>query len=149
MSLMRFHHLGVAVRAIDKAITVYQDVFGYHVLSGPFDDPLQRVSVCFVGCEDPDEVMLELVAPLGQDSPISNILEKGIGAYHACYEVDDIQRALAYVRQKRCTVLSRPTPAAAFSGRRIAWFHTRTNQLVELLERSTIGSDKPPPGTVD
>ena len=132
---MRFSHLGVAVSNMEEALSVYQEVFGYKVLSGPFDDPIQRVSVCFIGTGVPGDMTIEIVAPLGEDSPVSKILAKGVDVYHVCYEIDDIDQALANVRAKGCIIVSKPVPAIAFGGRRIAWFYTPTRQLVEVVER--------------
>jgi methylmalonyl-CoA/ethylmalonyl-CoA epimerase len=114
---------------------MYQAIFGYRVLSGPFSDAIQNVSVCFLGTGESRELMIELVAPAGEGSPVSKVLAKGIGAYHVCYEVNDIEYALEHVRSEGCLVLGKPVSAVAFEGRRIAWFYTPTRQLVELLER--------------
>jgi methylmalonyl-CoA/ethylmalonyl-CoA epimerase len=132
---LRFSHIGVAVPSISQALATYQAIFGYVVLSGPFDDPVQHVSVCFLGTGEPGDLTIELVAPLGDNSPVSQVLAKGIGAYHICYEVDEIEAALEYVRSQGCLVVSKPVPATAFAGKRIAWFYTPTRQLVELVER--------------
>lgn len=132
---MKFSHLGVAVSSIEEALSVYQEVFGYKVLSGPFDDPIQRASVCFVGTGIPNDMIIEVVASLDENSPVSKMLTKGVSAYHLCYEVDDIDQALANVRAKGCIIISKPVPAVAFEGRRIAWFYTPTRQLVEVVER--------------
>jgi methylmalonyl-CoA/ethylmalonyl-CoA epimerase len=130
-----FHHLGVAVKSIAKAIPVYQELFGYELLSGPFDDPIQRVSVCFLGRRTAGEIVIELVAPLGTDTPIDRVLAKGVGAYHTCYEVEDLDRSIETLRSKKCLIVSEPVPAVAFANRRIAWLFTPTNQLVELVEK--------------
>jgi methylmalonyl-CoA/ethylmalonyl-CoA epimerase len=135
MASLRFSHIGVAVPSIRQALATYEAIFGYVVLSGPFDDPVQHVSVCFLGTGELGDLTIELVAPLGDNSPISKVLAKGIGAYHICYEVDAIEDALEYVRSKGCIVVSKPLPATAFEGKRIAWFYTPTRQLVELVER--------------
>ena len=135
MTSLRFSHMGVAVPSLEQALTTYQELFGYTVCSGPFDDPVQRVSVCFLKTGDLGEPTLELVAPNGKDSPVDQVLAKGIGAYHLCYEVDNIESALDYVRSKGCIVISKPVPAVAFEGRRIAWFYTPTRQLIELVEQ--------------
>lgn len=132
---MKFSHLGVAVLNIEQALSVYQEIFGYKVLSGPFDDPIQRASVCFVGTGIPNDMIIEVVASLDENSPVSKMLVKGVGAYHMCYEVDDIEQALADIRKKGCVIINKPVPAVAFKGRRIAWFYTPTRQLVEVVER--------------
>lgn len=120
---------------IQRALPLYQSLFGYKLLAGPFEDPIQNVSVCFLG--DPKSLgryEIELVAPLTDASPIKNLLSKGGGAYHLCYSVVDLASALAEVKVKGCLVLSEPVPAVAFGMRRIAWFLTPTRQLIELLE---------------
>lgn len=129
-----FHHIGVAVAALEPAIAVNEKVFGVRLVSGPFEDPLQRVAVCFLSSGDDRAPLIELVAPLGDKSPIASYLARGIGAYHTCYEVDDLDAALAHVKSERCVVLSGPTPAVAFGGRPIAWFFSPTRQLTELLQ---------------
>ena len=130
----RFHHLGVAVAALPAAIPVYEDLFGYRLLSGPFEDPIQKVAVCFLAKSADDPFCIELVAPLGDDSPIAGVLKKGGGAYHTCYECLDLDGELARMKSKRCLLLGDPVSAVAFGGRRIAWLYTPTRQLVALLE---------------
>lgn len=114
---------------------VYQDLFGYQLASGPFDDPIQRVSVCFLKREQTGDITLELVAPLGEESPVHRTLAKGgNSAYHTCYEVDDLDAALHHLTGHGCLTVSKPVPAVAFANRRIAWLYTPTRQLIELVE---------------
>jgi len=133
MQPFAFHHVGVAERTLEEAIPVYRKLFGYEVTSGPFDDPLQNVSVCFLsrGKGDP---AIELVAPLGPNSPIDRTLKKGGGTYHICYEVPDILAAIEHLTALGSFLVSGPVPAAAFGMRQIAWLMTETNLLVELLQ---------------
>lgn len=144
---MTLHHVGVAVAALAPAIAVHEKVFGLHVVAGPFDDPRQGVSVCFLAGKSvlpppdgsvprgPREALIELCAPLSEASPLAGFLRKQIGAYHVCYEVSGLEDALAHARSHACVLVSPPTPAVAFGGRRIAWFLTPTRQLTELVER--------------
>jgi methylmalonyl-CoA/ethylmalonyl-CoA epimerase len=134
MNNLRFHHLGVAVADIDKALEIYQDIFGYVKLSDPIEEPGEKVKVCFLGEDDFSGIAIELVMPLADDSPVSKILAKGMSAYHLCYEVDDLIEALATVRSKGCILLQEPSPRVTYEGRRVAWFYTPTRQLVELVE---------------
>ena len=121
--------------SIDKAVPVYRDLFGYELVSGPFDDPIQKVAVCFLARSAPGEIVIELVAPLGDDSPVNRTLAKGGSAYHVCYEVPDLDETLAQLKDKGCLIVSKPVPAVAFDNRRIAWLYTPTRQLVEMLEK--------------
>jgi methylmalonyl-CoA/ethylmalonyl-CoA epimerase len=133
LGVIRLNHLGVAVPSIDKALPFYEQFFGYKVVSGPFYDPIQNVSVSFLGLHEHGDITLELVEPKGDQSPVSKILKKDIGAYHLCLEVQDMDHALAQARLHRCVIVSEPVPAVAFNGRLIAWFYTPTRQLVEIL----------------
>jgi methylmalonyl-CoA/ethylmalonyl-CoA epimerase len=138
----KFHHVGVAVRNLQGSIPIYENLFGYRLISGPFDDPIQNVSVCFLSRGEGDTV-LELVAPLGPNSPIDRTLKKGGGPYHVCYEVHDIGGAIRHLTEQGSYLISGPVPAVAFEMREIAWFMTEAEMLVELVQ----GAAKAPGGS--
>jgi len=133
MQQFSFHHIGVAVRNLSDATATCEALFGYKLTSGPFDDPIQNVSVCFLSRGTGDTVM-ELVAPLGPGSPIDLTLKKGGGTYHVCYSVPDINAAINDLIVKGSMLMSAPVPAVAFDMRKIAWIMTEIGLLVELLE---------------
>ena len=134
MNKLRFTHIGVAVADIGKACEVYQNLFGHRILSGPVEDPIQDVVVCFVGSGMSGDLVVELVAPRSTQSPVTQILAKGGGGYHVCYETDDLDAFLAKARESRCLIVSGPVPAAAFDGKRISWLYTPARQLLEVVE---------------
>lgn len=128
-------HVGVAVPSLGPTTELLSALFGYRVMSGPFDDPIQKVTVNFLSKSDDDVAEIELIAPIAEDSPIRSMLAKdGGGAYHLCFETSDIDAALAHAKKHGCIVVSAPVPAVAFQGRRIAWIYTRSRQLFELVE---------------
>jgi methylmalonyl-CoA/ethylmalonyl-CoA epimerase len=129
-----FNHVGVAVADIASVLAIYQGLLGYLLLSGPFDDPIQKVTVCFLR-DNSGGPIIELVAPFGANSPILKILKAGGGAYHLCYEATDLDAILSEFSARGCITVSEPMPAVAFSGRRIAWLYTPAKQLLELVER--------------
>ncbi len=135
MAAFRFNHLGVAVPGIDAAVDFYTELFGYKLLAGPFEDASQQAKVAFIGSDREADFVIELIAPLSETSHVAGILAKGIGAYHICYEVDDIEHTLDEVRARGCVIVQEPVPAVAYQGRRIAWFYTPAKQLMELVER--------------
>lgn len=131
---MRFHHIGYAVRNIGEYLeTFVQPLLAPVSVTEPVSDPIQRVTVCFV--ELPGGVLLELVEPLGADSPVNSVIgsQRG-GLYHTCYEVDDLEQAIARFRARKCMPLGAPVPAAAFDGRRIVFLLTPQRDLIELVE---------------
>ena len=133
MDRFTFHHVGVAVRNIQQAVANYQSLFDYKLISGPFDEPIQNVSVCFLSRGEGDTT-IELVAPLGPNSPIDRILKKGGGTYHVCYQVPDMNAAIQHLTERGSLLLSGPVPAIAFEMREIAWLMTETELLVELVQ---------------
>jgi methylmalonyl-CoA/ethylmalonyl-CoA epimerase len=128
-----FHHVGIAVPDLTVAIPGYQKLFKYEIVMGPFEDPIQNVSVCLMsrGWGDP---MIELVAPLGPKSPVDRILRSGGGTYHICYEVPDMRAAIEHLVSQDALLVAGPDPAVAFGGRQIAWLMTDVSLLVELLQ---------------
>ena len=99
-----------------------------------FEDPRQRVKVAFLttGAAEPQ---IELVEPVGEESPVRRFLvQKGGGLHHFCYQTDDLEAELQLMRSRRAILVRKPTPAVAFGGRRIAWMLTQERLLVEFLE---------------
>ena len=95
------------------------------------EDPIQRVRVALFRLHG---VPLEAVEPVGDDSPVSNSLRKGMKLIHLCFRVPDLDAAAAAARSHGLLQVSQPAPAAAFDGRRILWFYSRAMGLFELVE---------------
>ena len=127
-----FHHVWIAVREIQEAIPNYKNLFGYKLVSGPFDDPIQNVSVCFLsrGEETQRSSLWRHLGP----TPIDRTLKKGGGTYHICYQVQDMNAAMEHLTERGSLLLSGPVPAVAFELREIAWLMTETELLVELVQ---------------
>ncbi len=133
------HHIGLAVRDIVEAVRYYVDAMGLKAISEVVEDPIQRVRVAFLagsrdGSPGLSRPCLELVEPMGADSPVNRTIDKGVCGYHACYEVDGMQDAIDRLVGQRALLVSAPKPAKAFGGRRISWLFLPTRHLVELLE---------------
>ena len=94
MNLGRLNHIGVATPSIPDSIVHWRDVMGATTIHEPFDLPAQGVRVCFVNTPN---TQIELIEPLGADSPIHGFLAKNpLGGQHqVCFEVPDIHAAHA------------------------------------------------------
>ena len=85
---------------------------------------------------------IELVEPASDDSPVTKFLrERGGGLHHLCYEVQDLEQALAAFKSRGAVLAKRPLPAVAFDGRRIAWIVTTEKLLIELLEADNAAAE--------
>ena len=132
---LRLHHVGFVVSDINTSSRGFVHSLGMSWDGVVFHDPTQKVKVTFLAT-GPDCAQIELVEPVGQDSPVQKFLQRGGGQHHLCYEVDRIEEALAAFKFRKASIVQRPCPAVAFDGRRIAWFITRERLVVELLEKT-------------
>ena len=133
MTLGRLNHVGVATPSIDDSIALYRDLLGATKIGEPFDLPPQKVRVCFV---DLPNSQIELLEPLGEDSPIAKFLEKNPagGQHHVCFEVSDIHAAVAEMGAKGVRVLAEPRIGAHRTP--VVFLHPKDmgGVLVELME---------------
>lgn len=129
------HHLGFVVQSISTVADGFASSMSASWDSQIIHDPLQRVRVAFFKPVDARNPVFELVEPASEASPVSNFLKKGGGLHHVCYEIDDLESGLREARLAGFVIVSAPTPAAAFGGRRIAWVCSKNRLLMELLER--------------
>jgi methylmalonyl-CoA/ethylmalonyl-CoA epimerase len=141
-SAPRFHHVGYAVASIaDYRRDFFDALFQPDDVSEAVADPIQRVRVAFATMRG--GTVIELVEPLGPGSPVDAVVGSARGGlYHLCYEVDDLDAAIARFRAARCMPLARPAPAVAFGGRRIVFLLTPQRDLIELLEASLTASGR-------
>lgn len=131
-----FHHVGFVVTTLEESAPDFAKILSASWTGDIFLDPLQRVRVTFLQVAV-GQAMIELVEPIGAGSPVQRFLStKGGGLHHLCYEVNDIKYELKRARLCGGVIVSRPKPAVAFGGRRIAWVLSSSGLLVELLERS-------------
>ncbi|HXG99348.1 MAG TPA: methylmalonyl-CoA epimerase [Sphingomicrobium sp.] len=133
MKLGRLNHVGVATPSIEQSVAQFRDVLGATHVGDAFDLPAQGVRVCFV---DSPNCQIELIEPLGADSPIVKFLEKNPlgGQHHVCFEVPDIHEAKAWFESKGVRVLGEPRTGA--HGTPIFFLHPRDmgGVLTEIME---------------
>ncbi len=130
--LGRVNHVAIAVPDMEKGIAVYRDTLGARV-SDIQELPEHGVSVVFV--ELPN-TKVELLEPLGDNSPIAAFLEKNPagGMHHICYEVEDIIAARDQLKASGARVLGDGTPKIGAHGKPVLFLHPKDffGTLVEL-----------------
>jgi methylmalonyl-CoA/ethylmalonyl-CoA epimerase len=132
----RLHHVGYVTASIAGSVDEYTKATGLVWDGRIIHDPLQMVSVAFLGSGDDSSAVVELVEPAGRRSPVNQFLAAGGGLHHICLEVADLSVHIEASRAAGCTLVRVPLPAVAFGGRKIAWITTLTGQLIELLQRA-------------
>jgi methylmalonyl-CoA/ethylmalonyl-CoA epimerase len=128
----RLNHVAIAVKDLGAASRVYRETLGAKV-SDPLPQPEHGVTVVFI--ELPN-TKIELLEPLGANSPIARFLEKNAdgGIHHVCYEVDDILAARDRLKAKGARVLGDGEPRIGAHGKPVLFLHPKdfTGTLVEL-----------------
>jgi len=128
----RLNHVAVATSDLDQAAAIYRDALGASV-SAPLALPEHGVTVVFV--ELPN-AKIELMQPLGQESPIAKFLERNPqgGVHHLCFEVDDILSARDELKRHGARVLGDGAPKIGAHGKPVLFLHPKdfVGTLVEL-----------------
>jgi len=128
----RLNHVAIAVPDLAAAVKQYRDVLGADV-SEPMDLPDHGVTTVFVNLPN---TKIELLLPLGENSPIAKFLEKNSsgGMHHICYEVDDIYAARDKLVEEGARVLGSSEPKSGAHGKPVLFLHPKdfSGTLVEI-----------------
>lgn len=128
----RLNHVAIAVPDLEAAAAQYRNTLGATV--GPAqDEPDHGVTVVFITLPN---TKIELLYPLGENSPINSFLEKNPagGIHHICYEVDDILAARDKLQATGARVLGTGEPKIGAHGKPVLFLHPKdfNGCLVEL-----------------
>ncbi len=130
--LGRIDHIGVAVEDLDAALTLYAETLGMPVV--------HRETVTEQGVEaillDVGENHVELLAPLGPDTPVGKFLaKKGPGLHHVAYQVTDIEATLAALKAAGTRLIDE-TPRIGIRNSRVAFVHPASTGgvLTEIVQ---------------
>ena len=128
----RIDHIGIAVEDIDAALALYERDYGMTLV--------HREQVTEQGVDaallDVGENHVELLGALGPDTPVGKFLaRKGPGMHHVAYQVDDIEAALATLREAGMRLIDQ-TPRIGIRNSRVAFLHPATagSVLTEIVQ---------------
>ncbi|MGB0412073.1 MAG: methylmalonyl-CoA epimerase [Pikeienuella sp.] len=128
----RLNHVAIAVPDLEAASAQYAGALGAKV-NPPQSEPDHGVTVVFI--ELPN-TKIELLHPLGEDSPIQGFLDKNPagGIHHICYEVEDIIAARDRLKESGARVLGNGEPKIGAHGKPVIFLHPKdfNGALVEL-----------------
>jgi methylmalonyl-CoA epimerase len=128
----RIDHVGVAVEEIEPALELYRDSLQLQVAHREVVEE-QGVEAVLL---DVGENHVELLAPLGEDTPVGRFLAKqGPGLHHVAYQVKDIDATLAALRQAGLRLIDEQ-PRIGIRGSRVAFVHPRATAgvLTEIVQ---------------
>jgi methylmalonyl-CoA/ethylmalonyl-CoA epimerase len=128
----RIDHIGVAVEQIEPALALYRDSFALTVAHREVVEE-QGVEAVLL---DVGENHVELLAPLGADTPVGKFLAKnGPGLHHVAYQVQDIDATLGALKQAGLALIDE-SPRTGIRGSRVAFMHPRATAgvLTEIVQ---------------
>jgi methylmalonyl-CoA/ethylmalonyl-CoA epimerase len=132
--LGRLNHVAIAVPDLDAAASTWRERVGAQV-SAPLAQPEHGVTVVFV---DVENTRIELISPLGAQSPIASFLERNPsgGIHHVCFEVPDILVARDRMKAVGLRVLGDGEPRIGAHDKPVLFLHPKdlTGTLVELQQ---------------
>ena len=132
--LNRLNHIAIAVTNLDEGVKIYKDTFGAQI-SKKSALPKHGVTTIFVKLSNAN---IELLEPLGKNSPISNFLIKNPsgGVHHLCYEVSDIKESLELLSNAGYKILGDGIPREGAHGKPVIFLHPKQfmGTLIELEE---------------
>jgi methylmalonyl-CoA epimerase len=128
----RVDHIGVAVEDLDAAIALYEETYAMKLV--------HRETIEQQGVEavllDVGENHVELLAPLGPDTPVGKFLaNRGPGLHHVAYQVTDIEATLDALRDAGIRLIDE-TPRIGIRGSRVAFLHPKSSGgvLTEIVQ---------------
>jgi len=128
----RLNHVAIAVTDLARAMRTYRETLGADV-SDPVPQPDHGVTTVFITLPN---TKIELIAPLGEDSPISNFLMRNPqgGIHHVCYEVSDIRAARDRLRERGVRILGDGEPKIGAHGKPVLFLHPKDfcGTLIEI-----------------
>jgi methylmalonyl-CoA/ethylmalonyl-CoA epimerase len=128
----RLNHVAIATPDLERSAKLYRESLGAKV-SAPASLPEHGVTVVFV---EADNSKIELLHPLGANSPIAKFLEKNPdgGMHHICFEVEDIRSARDSLKATGARVLGDGEPKIGAHGKPVLFLHPKDfcGTLVEL-----------------
>ncbi len=133
MKVLKIDHLGIAVNSLDEGKTFWTDVLGLE-FEGTETVEAQKVTTAFLPVGESEVELLVSTAP---DGPIAKFIEKkGQGIQHVAFRVENIEEALAELKEKGVKLIDEK-PRNGAGGARIAFLHPKATNgvLVELCER--------------
>ncbi|HEY2571389.1 MAG TPA: methylmalonyl-CoA epimerase [Solirubrobacteraceae bacterium] len=133
----RIDHIGVAVEQIEPALALYRDDLQLTVAHREVVEE-QGVEAVLL---DVGENHVELLAPLGADTPVGKFLAKnGPGLHHVAYQVQDIDATLGALKQAGLALIDEQ-PRSGIRGSRVAFVHPRATAgvLTEIVQPAAGG----------
>lgn len=123
------HHIAVIVERIEK----YLEKSLWREAGAIVQDPAQSARLCLVRLYPDMAPAIELVEPIGEDSPTRAALRQGTTWHHICLQTPSTRDADELIRRHRLLPVTKWKPAVLFNARPVRFAYTRNRELIEFL----------------
>lgn len=125
------HHIGYLVKNMEDSIKSFETL-GYAKESEIVNDMDRGIYICFLTM---NHYRVELVSPIDENSTVSGLIKKlGNTPYHICYEVENMEEAIAKLKKQKFALIQKPKEAIAIDRKKVAFLYEKNIGMIELVE---------------
>ncbi|MFH1326801.1 MAG: VOC family protein [archaeon] len=131
MYLKKIHHVAKVVENISEELKKYSSL-GFIIDNEIYTDLTQKVKVGKVST--PEGIIIELLEPLNENSPIYNFSQKQKGFHHVCVEVKSIEKYLNFIKENNLGFQLTKITTCIFEKRKVCFISTKDKEIIEIME---------------
>jgi len=125
-------HIGIVVKSIEEGISYWEKVFGYKQMTEMVINTRQKVKVVFLTKEN--SLLIKLIEPTDETSPVFRIAKKGGGLHHLAFRCKEINEEITRLKSLGLRVITNPQPGEAFENNQIAFLLGDQALNIELID---------------
>jgi len=129
---MIIDHIGIAVKSIEEGIRHWEKVFGYRQMTEVVTNTRQKVNVVFLKKEN--SMLIKLIEPTDETSPIYSFAQKGGGLHHLCFKTENMDQELVRLKGEGLRIITQPQPGEAFDNENIAFVFAKQGLNIEVID---------------
>lgn len=125
-------HIGIVVKSIEEGISYWEKVFGYRQMTEMVINTRQKVKVVFLTKDK--SLLIKLIEPTDETSPVYKYAIKGGGLHHLAFRCKDMSEEIIRLKNLGLRVISNPQPGEAFEDNQIAFLLGNQALNIELID---------------
>lgn len=129
---MIIDHLGIVVKSVESGIKYWEEVFGYKQMTEVVINTRQKVKVVFLKKEN--SLLVKLIEPTDETSPVYKFSRKGGGLHHLGFRCNEINEEITRLKSLGLRVITDPQPGEAFDNNQIAFLLGNQALNIELID---------------
>jgi methylmalonyl-CoA/ethylmalonyl-CoA epimerase len=129
---MVIDHIGIVVKSLEAGIEYWEKIFGYKQMTKVVINTRQKVKVVFLTKEN--SLIVKLIEPTDETSPIYRIARKGGGLHHIAFRCKEISDEITRLKSLGLRLITNPEPGEAFENNQIAFLLGHQALNIELID---------------